>query len=107
MNPFKFPWPVREARYLQKQAITHHTYPNYHLVSILAGHFHGSASATWTFWYRPPKALHRIDVVAVLFTAKTSAGPQSYVLSMGAPAPKASWASHIMRVAMRTFAPLP
>jgi tRNA A-37 threonylcarbamoyl transferase component Bud32 len=107
MTPFTYDWPLRQAKLLQKQAIAKHTFHNYHLVSLVAMHFHGSAAATWVFWWKPAKALHRVDVTEVLFRAKTPSGPQSYILSMAVPAPRASWALHIFRVGMRTFSPQP
>jgi hypothetical protein len=107
MAPFIYQWPVKEARYLQQTAIATRQYHDYHLISILAILFHGNAAANWTFWWKPRYALYRIDVTEIIFTAKTSAGPQSYILSMTAPAQHASWASHVMLIAMRTFAPLP
>lgn len=55
----------------------------------------------------PPAQAAQLDVTEIIFTAQTSAGPQSYVLGIAAPAAHATYASHVMRVAMRTFAPLP
>lgn len=107
MAPFAVQWPVKEARHLQAQAIAANRYPGYRLVSILAMRFHGSAAATWTFSWKPALSSSRTDVTAVIFTAKTTAGPQPYVLSISAPAPHAAWASYVLRVAMRTFTPLP
>lgn len=107
MAPFAVQWPVKEARHLQAQAIASNRYPGYRLVSILATRFHGFAAATWIFSWKPPLSSSRTDVTAVIFTAKTSAGPQPYVLSISAPAPRAACASRVMRVAMKTFTPLP
>jgi hypothetical protein len=107
MAPFVYSYPVREARYLQAYAIANHSYHDYHLISILATRFQGSAAATWTWWWKRKDAVYRTDVTDVIFTAHTSAGPQPFILSMSAVAPRAGHASHVMRVAMRTFAPLP
>ena len=99
--------PLREAGHLQAVAIADHLYPRYHLVSILPVTFHGRPAASWSFWWRPAPGAAAINVVDVIYTALTSAGPQPYILSISAPAPRASWADHIFRVAMRTFRPLP
>jgi hypothetical protein len=107
LTPFAVQGPVREARHLQATAIATHRYAHYHLVSILAVTFHGRPAATWQFWWRPNSSLVAVDVSEVIFTAKTSAGPQPYVLLMSAPATRAGWASGIFRVAMRTFKPVP
>ena len=106
MAPFAVQAPVREARRLQAAAITHHRYRGYHLVSIVGITFHGWPAASWTFWWKPLTS-PRTDVTAIIFTAQTSAGPQPYILSMAAPAAHAASASHVLRIALRTFTPLP
>ncbi len=107
MALFAYQWPVLEARYLQATALAAGKYRDYHLISILATRFRGTSAATWTFWWKPASAIDRIDVTEVIFTAKTPAGPQPYIVSIGAPAPHASWAARVLRVALRTFTPLP
>jgi len=106
MAQFAVQAPVREARRLQASAIAHHRYRAYHLVSIVGITFHGWPAASWTFWWKPLSS-PRIDVTEIIFTAKTSAGPQPYILSMAAPASHAASASHVLRIALRTFTPLP
>ena len=106
MAPFAAQAPVREARRLQASAIAHHRYRSYHLVSIVRITFHGWPAASWTFWWKPLIS-PRVDVTEIIFTAQTSAGPQPYILSMAGPAAHASALSHVLRVAMRTFTPLP
>ena len=106
MAPFAVPAPVREARRLQASAIAHHRYRGYHLVSIMGITFHGWPAASWTFWWKPLTS-PRIDVTEIIFTAQTSAGRQPYILSMAAPAAHAASASHVLRIALRTFTPLP
>ncbi|HEX5190874.1 MAG TPA: serine/threonine-protein kinase [Streptosporangiaceae bacterium] len=106
MAPFAVPGPVREARRLQAAAIAHTRYRDYHLISITKRTFHGWPAATWTFWWKPANAA-RIDVTKLIFTAQTSAGPQSYVLSMSAPAAHAAAAAKVFTVAKQTFRPLP
>jgi len=107
LSAFYYPNPVRQAKALQHRAIAHGTYHAYHLISIVASTFHGNAAATWTFWWKPVNALNRTGVTEIIFTAHTSAGPQPFVLSMSAPAPRATWAAKVMHVAMRTFRALP
>jgi hypothetical protein len=106
LAPFVVQAPVREARRLQAAAIANGTYRRYHLVSILPRRFHGWAAATWTFWWKPA-GRPAVDVVEVLFTATTSAGRQPYGISISAPAYRATYASHVMAVALRTFSTLP
>jgi len=106
MAPFAVQGPLKEAKYLQASAIAQHRYRRYHLVSILAQRFDGWPAASWTFWWKP-LIRPRIDVTAIIFTAQTSAGPQPYVLSMSAPDAQAAYASHVLRIAVRTFTPLP
>jgi hypothetical protein len=103
LAPFSVQGPVREAKYRQAMVIANQRYHAYHLGSILASTFHGHPAAIWVFWWRPRASLTAIDVTEVFVTIKS----QSYVLSMSAPAPRAAWASGILRVAMRTFKPLP
>ncbi len=104
-------WPVagaaKEARRLQASAIATGRYPNYHHISIAAGKFHGWPAARWRFWWRSASAQHRMVVSAVLFTVQTWEGPQQYMLSIQAPAPKTSWANGIFTVASQTFRKLP
>jgi len=105
MAAFAEPGPFKEAKYLQAKAIAHHRYRRYHLVSLLAQRFHGRPAAWWTFWWKPPDRPRR-DVAAIIFIAQTTAGSQPYILSMSAPAGQAAYASHVMRIAMRTFSPV-
>jgi len=107
MTPFAVQGPVREARHLQAQALVRHLWPHYHLVSILAVTFRSRPAAMWTFWWRSRPGVAATDVVKLLYTARTKVGPQPYILTISAPAPRAAWANHIFRVAMRTFRPLP
>ncbi len=106
MAPYAALTPVREAKHLQAAAIIHHRYRRYHLISILAEHFDGWPAASWTFWWKP-LTRPRIDVTEIIFTAGTSAGPQPYILSMSVPDAHAAYGAHVLRVAMRTFTPLP
>jgi hypothetical protein len=106
MAPFAVQAPFQQARHLQASAIAHRRYRRYHLVSILAIRFHGWPAASWTFWWKPLTS-SRIDVTEIIFTAQTSAGTQPYIVSMSAPATHATSASHVLRIAMRTFTPLP
>ena len=105
MAPLAAAGPLKEARYLQSSAIAHHRYRRYHLISIQLQRFHGWPAASWTFWWKPLNWPRR-DVKVIIFTAQTAVGPQPYIVSMAAPAGAAAYASHILRVAMRTFSPL-
>jgi eukaryotic-like serine/threonine-protein kinase len=105
MAAFAAPGPFKEAKYLQAKAIAHHRYRRYHLVSLLAHRFHDWPAAWWTFWWKPLNRPRR-DVTAIIFIAQTAAGPQPYILSMSSPAAQAAYASHVMRIAMRTFSPV-
>ena len=107
MAPLAVPGPCRDAHHLQALAILNHTYRAYHLISILAVTFHGKPAATWTFWWKPSALAKPIDVTKLIYTAKTPAGPQPYIVSMASPAPAANLAAHILHVALRTFTPLP
>jgi eukaryotic-like serine/threonine-protein kinase len=106
MAPFAVAGPVGEARRLQAAAIAHHKFRNYHLISITHRAFHGWPAATWSFWWKPVSSA-RIQVTKLIFTARTAAGPQPYVLSMSAPVPHLAAATKVFSVAKRTFRPLP
>jgi hypothetical protein len=104
------PWsvgPVREARRLQAVAKAAGQYPGYALLSIASTRFDGWAAARWTFRWQPAGAASPTDVTELLFRAQTSNGPQEYILSVSAPAPRITWAAKVLRVAMRSFGPLP
>jgi eukaryotic-like serine/threonine-protein kinase len=106
MAAFAVTKPVREAKRLQAAAIAHSKYRNYHLVSITPRRFHGSAAATWIFWWKPTSTTRR-DVTKIIFTAQTSAGPQPYVLTMSAPVRLVASATKPFNLAKYTFRPLP
>lgn len=106
MAAFAVAGPLREAKRLQAAAIAHDKYPNYHLLSITSGTFHGWTAATWTFKWRPVNG-SRIHVTKIIFTAQTTAGPQSYVLTMSAHVAQMATATKIFAVAKRTFRRLP
>jgi hypothetical protein len=106
MAPFAVTGPVHEAKRLQAAAIAHDRYPNYHLLSITSGTFHGWSAATWTFTWRPVNG-SRIHVTKIIFTAQTPAGPQPYVLTMSVHVAHMAAAAKVFTVAMRTFRRLP
>jgi len=106
MSPFAVAGPVHEAKRLQAAAIARNRYPNYHLLSITSGIFHGWSAATWTFKWRPVNG-SRIHVTKIIFTAHTSAGPQPYVLTMSAHVAQMAAAAKVFTVAKRTFRRLP
>ena len=105
MAPFAVANPVREAKRLQAAAIAHHTFRSYHLISITHRTFHGWPAASWSFLWKPVNGA-RIQVTKIIFTARTAAGPQPYVLAMAAPVPHLTAATKVFAVAKQTFRPL-
>ncbi len=99
--------PVKQARRQQANAIATGRYPHFHQIALTSTKFRGWTAARWIFSWLAPNASHRTDVTELLFTVQTFEGPQQYVLSISAPAPKASWASGIFGVAKQTFKALP
>jgi hypothetical protein len=103
---FTYLRPPREAAFLQAQALEQDQYPGYRLVAMRARTFLGSPGATWRFsWDRGGTG--RMDVLKVLLTVTTRAGPQPYVLTVSAPRAGFAAAAGIFRRALRTFQPLP
>ncbi len=99
--------PVKQARRQQANAIATGRYPHYRLIAITGTKFRSWPAARWTFSWLAPNASHRTGVTELLFTVQTFEGPQQYVLSISAPAPKAAWAGGIFGVAKQTFRALP
>jgi hypothetical protein len=106
VTPFVYPRPLREARYLQAQAKADDLYHLYGLLAIGAATFRGVPDATWRFHWQQP-GFGRIGVLEVLFTLTTSAGPQSYALTVSAPAAGFVAARATFLTALQTFKPLP
>jgi hypothetical protein len=105
LAPFSFPGPLREAVFLQAQALRQDLYPGYRLVAIRPGVFLGRPDAAWRFsWLQG--GTKRVDVLQWLVSVPTSAGTQSYELAVSAPSPAFTWALTVFRRAMLTFQPL-
>ena len=105
LSPFTYPRPVREADYLQAQAKANYEYPLYGLVAIKPTTFRGVRAAIWRYHWDDDGV--RIAVLQVLFTLSTSAGRQSYDLTVSAPSAHFASVSAIFRRALLTFRPLP
>ena len=105
LEPFTFPGPLREAAYLQAQALRQELYPGYRLVAIRPGTLLGQPDAAWRFgWVQG--GTKRIDVLQWVVSVPTSAGTQAYELAVSAPSPTFGWALTVFRRAMLTFQPL-
>jgi hypothetical protein len=105
LEPFTYPGPLREAAYLQAQALRQDLYPGYRLVAIRSGTLLGQPDAAWRFsWLQG--GTKRVDVLQWLVSIPTSAGTQGYELAASAPSPAFSWALTVFRRAILTFQPL-
>jgi hypothetical protein len=105
LEPFTYPGPLREAAYLQVQALRQDLYPGYRLVAIRPGTLLGQPDAAWRFsWLQG--GTKRVDVLQWLVSVPTSAGAQAYELAVSGPSPVFSWALTVFRRAMVTFQPL-
>jgi hypothetical protein len=106
LSAFAYPGPVREAEYLQAQAKADDAYPSYHRLLIGPGVYQGVADGIWRFWWQQ-HGLGRIAVLKILCTLPTSAGKQSYALTVSARAANFAAAHAVFETALRTFKPLP
>jgi len=104
LTPFAFAGPVREARLQRREALLRGQYPGYAGI-IVPGTFDGAADALWRFGYRQPAG--RVVVLDLLVRLATSAGKQSYAVSMSAPKPGAPAAARVFRKLLQTFRPAP
>ncbi len=106
VTPFAYPGPLRQAGYLEAQAQANHMYRLYHRLAMSSASFRGAPAAIWRFRWQQP-GVGPVGVLEVLGTLPTSAGPQSYALSVSAPAAQFATARMAFRTALRTFTPLP
>jgi tRNA A-37 threonylcarbamoyl transferase component Bud32 len=106
VTPFAYSGPVREAYYRQAQARASHLYPLYRLIGIRSAGFRAVPEAIWGFHWQEP-GVGQVGVLEVLFTLTTSAGQQSYALSVSASAARFVALRVIFHQALQTFAPLP
>jgi tRNA A-37 threonylcarbamoyl transferase component Bud32 len=105
LEPFTYPGPLREAAYLQAQALRRDLYPGYRLVAIRPGTLLGQPDAAWRFSWVQGDRTH-VGVLQWLVSVPTSAGTQGYGLAVSAPSAAFSWALTVFRRAMLTFQPL-
>jgi hypothetical protein len=106
MSPFTYQQPGHEAHYRQAQAIAAHQYPGYRRGGIRAAKFQGVPAATWQYSWKPGGGV-RTAVLSLLVMLPTSAGSQSYTLTVSSPAASFAAARSAFGQALLTFAPLP
>jgi hypothetical protein len=105
LGPFTFPGPLREAGFLQAQAVADDQYPGYRLIAIQAGTFRGVPDAVWRFsWHQ--QGVGRVDVVELLMAVNTSAGTQPYALTLSVPSARFPLAEVVFGRALESFQPL-
>jgi hypothetical protein len=105
LAPFTYPGPLREAAFLQAQALQQDLYPGYRLIAIRSGTFLGQPDAAWRFsWLQGGTT--RVGVLQWLVNVATPAGTQGYEVAVSAPSPAFGWALMVFRRAMLTFQPL-
>ncbi|MGO9082539.1 MAG: protein kinase domain-containing protein [Streptosporangiaceae bacterium] len=104
LSPFRFADPARQARYLEASSVTAGDYPGYRRVYLRLAGFRGLPAGWWRFSWRSGSA-GRTGVLEILFTASTTAGPQSCTLSVTAPAAQFPAAESVFAQAVRTFQP--
>jgi eukaryotic-like serine/threonine-protein kinase len=105
LAPFTYPGPLREAAFLQAQALRQDLYPGYRLIAIRPGTFLGQPDAAWRFsWLQAGTT--RVGVLQWLVSVAAPAGTQGYELAVSAPSPAFGWALTVFRRAMLTFQPL-
>ncbi len=102
--PFAYLRPLREASFLQAQAVQQDLYPGYRLIAIRPGTFLGNPDAAWRFSWLDGAI--RTGVLELLVSAGTPAGTQSYELTVSAPSAAFSPAQAVFRQALQTFRPL-
>jgi eukaryotic-like serine/threonine-protein kinase len=106
MSPFTYHPPGREAHARQAAALAAHEYPGYRRAWIRPAEFQEAAAATWRFSWKPA-GRPRTAVLMLLVTLPTSAGPQSYTLTVSAPAASFAAAKSAFGQALVTFRPFP
>jgi eukaryotic-like serine/threonine-protein kinase len=104
LAPFTYLRPLREAGFLQAQAIQQDLYPGYQPIATRPGILLGAPDAAWRFSWQDGST--RTGVLELLVTVDTAAGTQSYQLAVSAPSAEFAWAQAIFRRALPTFQPL-
>jgi eukaryotic-like serine/threonine-protein kinase len=102
---FDFAKPLREAEFLQAQAISQGEYAGYQLVAISQTTYRSVPAATWRFNWQPGMLSHA-SVLEVLFGLQTSAGPQDYALTVSAPSVTFPAAHTVFNEVLRSFQPV-
>ena len=97
--------PMHEARDLQQVAGSND--PGYRFGSVRPTDFMSVAAAVSRFSWQPAGRAHRTQVLSELFTLATTAGVQSYQVSVSAGVPYAAADRLIYEKMLATFQPLP
>jgi eukaryotic-like serine/threonine-protein kinase len=105
LEPFTYPGPVREARYLQHVAKQQD--PGYRLGAVKLTDFMGQAAALSRYSWLPHPMGARTVVLAELVTLPIPAGTQSYAMTVTAPAPRMPVLRPVYQRMKFTFQPLP
>ncbi|HTS99375.1 MAG TPA: serine/threonine-protein kinase [Streptosporangiaceae bacterium] len=106
LAPFSYARPLRQATFLQAQAIRADLYPGYRLIALTSQTLLGAPDAAWRFSWRGAGA-GRVEVLELLVSIDTTAGTQPYALTVSAPAVTFPAALTIFRQVVATFEPLP
>jgi eukaryotic-like serine/threonine-protein kinase len=102
---FTYPRPLREAAYLQSQALRADQYPGYRLIGVQPVTLLTGPAATWRFTWQDGRV--DVAVLRLLASVDTSAGTQSYELTVAAPSAAFGRTAAIFRRMLPTFQPLP
>jgi hypothetical protein len=94
---------VAEARYIRAQALAEHHFPGYRDIQVAATPVRGTHGAFWKFTWLNDGV--RQEVLDLLFTMQTPAGPQSYALYFTSPASAWDQTHPVFDEAAETFAP--
>jgi tRNA A-37 threonylcarbamoyl transferase component Bud32 len=104
--PFGAVGPVREARALERTALSQGFFVGYHRIAISPLFLRGALGAAWRFTYRQP-GTGVMEALAVITQLTTPGGSQPYELMVTAPAVHWHAARSAFLEALRTFGPRP
>jgi eukaryotic-like serine/threonine-protein kinase len=102
---FTYLRPLQEVAYLQSQALREDQYPGYRLIGLRAVTLLTGSAATWRFTWQDGRV--DVAVMRLLASVDTSAGTQSYELTVAAPLAGFGRMAAIFRQMLPTFQPLP
>jgi eukaryotic-like serine/threonine-protein kinase len=105
LAPFAYARPLREAAFLQAEAIGRDAYPGYRPIAIRPGTLLGAPDAAWRFSWQDGAT--RTEVLVLLLSMDTASGTQPYALAVSAPAGTFPATAAVLREALGTFRPLP